>query len=1199
MQAIRLSVFGTPTLVVGGQPVRLATRKALALLIYLLVEGGFHSREKLVALFWPESPPSLGFAALRNTLTRLRSALRPLEPLRADHDGVMAVADGTVVAVDLRQVEAALRMCQAGLPDVATLQAAVNAYRADFLEGFSLVDAPAFNDWATVQRERWHHRLSQILDALTRLHSDQRAFDEGQAVAHRWVRHDPLNETAYRHLMQLSALTGDRTAALDAYAQCRTTLHRELGIEPSHETVALAERIRRLPNDPPASRSMGAGSGSPGHVQLNDLAFVGRTAEHTRLIQQYEALRQGQSSIVVVQGEPGIGKTRLMSEFLRWLAVQPVEVLRGRALEAGGRLPYQPIVAALRQRLDQENAPEDLLSDVWLAELSRLLPELRERYPDLPLPTADETLARIRLPEAVARLGQALARRHPLVLFVDDIQWADAASLDLLQYLVRVWSAGGVSALLLFTLRTETRSLDPGLGAWLAGLARDLAVVQLSLDALSAAETGQLASAVVGDPQREATDPASAFARWLYSETAGQPLFITESLKGLLEQGLLQHRTNSAGRTILDFTEPAGPDGASLLALQRPIPSGVRQLIALRLTRLTRAARSLLTSAAVLGRDGSLEELRSVAELDEAGALLALEDVLNSRLLLEIAGGSLRYRFSHDRIRDVVYGEAGDAWRQTYHRRAFHLLEQRAAPPAELAHHALAARLDEPAFRYSLAAGDADMKLFAVPNAVVHYEQARRLIAEIPVAPPDLHRLYARLGRAYELRGANEQAEAIGHEMLERARAEEQPRMACAALNRLASLSIYSQRMARATAFLTEAHDIAEGSGDTAGLAQTEWSLGQLTHHTRDFASSRRHSERALALAKALGDSELISGASQTLAFALVFLGKVDEAAPLMEAARQGYVAQSNRALEADALVGLAQIHLMRGDAAQSVAAARSAYTLSCEIDNAFGQATSQAWLACGLADQGTYEEAVDVARRNLAAVWLQTPLLKILAAFSAAWVFWSVGDTRAAAAVLDDLHPVVVEAGIADYLEQYAAHRCAIAARAGRWPVALDYARQALANRTYQALPHFVVPHWPETDALLRGGDDDRAREDLQRWGKLIGDVPRYRPLYLRALAHVAHRAQRLDEAIAHLEEALRLAERLKLAGEPWQILLDLEPLVRAAGQRERAVQLKTRAHDLIQALAERIGSEPLRTVLLAAARQDERRGADVGSST
>src|SRR5205807_3630831 len=140
-----------------------------------------------------------------------------------------------------------------------------------------------------------------------------------------------------------------------------------------------------------------------------------------------------------VVGEAGIGKTRLAREFVAWARAQGAEVLSGQAFEMGGRLPYQPLVEAIRARLENENAPEDLLDDLWLAELSRILPELRVRYPDLPAPTEDELTAKLRLFEAVARLLDALARSAPLALLLDDLQWVDGASLDLLRYLARYW----------------------------------------------------------------------------------------------------------------------------------------------------------------------------------------------------------------------------------------------------------------------------------------------------------------------------------------------------------------------------------------------------------------------------------------------------------------------------------------------------------------------------------------------------------------------------------------------------------------------------------------------------------------------------------------------------------------------------------------------------------------------------------------
>src|SRR5205807_6877051 len=171
---------------------------------------------------------------------------------------------------------------------------------------------------------------------------------------------------------------------------------------------------------------------------------------------------------------------------------QGAEVLSGQAFEMGGRLPYQPLVEAIGPRLEAENAPEDLLEDLWLAELSRLLPELRVRYPDLPAPTEDELSAKLRLFEAVARLVDALAKPAPLVLLLDDLQWLDGASLDLLRYLGRHWKGHSSPVLLLGTLRREGLEPSSPLAAQLADLGRDLPISQLALQTLSQPQTLQL-----------------------------------------------------------------------------------------------------------------------------------------------------------------------------------------------------------------------------------------------------------------------------------------------------------------------------------------------------------------------------------------------------------------------------------------------------------------------------------------------------------------------------------------------------------------------------------------------------------------------------------------------------------------------------------------------------------------------------------
>ena len=227
------------------------------------------------------------------------------------------------------------------------------------------------------------------------------------------------------------------------------------------------------------------------------MPLVGRAEEHSQLVSAFQQTVQGRAQVVVLIGAAGVGKTRLVSAFQEWVMLNSpeAELWQGRTFETGGRLAFQPVVEALRLRLEQVNAPEDLLEDVWLAELSQLMPELRARYPDLPPPmTGDAHFVRSRLFEAMATLGSALAARHPAVLMLDDIQWADADTLELVHYLARRWAEMGAPILILLTVRQEAYAADAALREWLTRLERDASFTRLLLDNLSGtavAEPGQ------------------------------------------------------------------------------------------------------------------------------------------------------------------------------------------------------------------------------------------------------------------------------------------------------------------------------------------------------------------------------------------------------------------------------------------------------------------------------------------------------------------------------------------------------------------------------------------------------------------------------------------------------------------------------------------------------------------------------------
>ncbi len=807
-----LTLLGPPEVRHADQMLLFSTRKELALLIYLVVEGRVHLRKNLSEQFWPEGDARHGRAALRLTVLHLRHLLGkgagvdPVPHLLIQRD-TLGLDLTSAVELDLHEACTSARASThttLTMPEethrilLARLQRAISLPRGEFLEGFSLRDAPAFDDWVRFQREYWHLRTSEVFDRLSQLQFEAGELEAAIETVNRWLVLAPLHEDAYRRLMRLHFAAGDRAAALHAYDTCRARLSTGMQTEPTPETVALASRMQVVA--PPRRKEAPTPALALSPATFLDGPLLGRTTELSTLIKVYHTARRGQTQVVLLEGEVGIGTTRLATEFLAWAEMEGADVLQGQAFETGGHLPYRPVIEALRPRIERENAPDDLLSDTWLAELARLLPELCDRYPDLPDPVGDKPVGRNRLFEAVARLGQALAARTMLVLFIDDVQWADAASLDVLHYLARSWAESETPALLLLTLRMGERAIPPGLAEWRTGMERAVPLTHVQLGPLTAEDILRLLQAFGGKGGKDGGRSADLerFGQWLFAETEGQPFYLMETLKVLLERGALSSRPNEEGGWTIDFTAAMEHE----MVVRGFFPPSVREVICARLDRLTPNAFALLVAGAVLGQGITFEHLCQVADLAEQDGLSALDEALRSHLLQESEreGGRVtdgRYVFAHQKIRAVVYAEAGEARRSIFHRRAVKALQAAAAPAAVLAYHALAAGLAEPACRFSVTAGDEAMRVVAVRDAITFYEQARHLLAEPMQSPdfkamlpaPEIEHLYIHLGRAYEVNTEWKQARAVYTSMLAYAQDACQPAMESAALNRLTALA--------------------------------------------------------------------------------------------------------------------------------------------------------------------------------------------------------------------------------------------------------------------------------------------------------------------------------------------------------------------------------------------------------------------------
>lgn len=771
-----LNLLGAPEVRVGAKLLTFPTRKTLALLAYLALQGGEQPREHLAALLWPEASPERSRASLRNTLGHLQAALRPARGrspaayLSVTHQA-LALNPEAGLQLDLQTVAQAYALARAerarrappeGSTSQPALQAAAACYRGDFLAGFSLGDAPDFDEWLANQREVWRRRLGLVFDRLSEIQFASGEFASATETAARWIALDALNEAAYRRKMRAHFAAGERGQALETYAACRALLAAELKVEPEPATEALVARIRRQALSPPPAFQPDL------PAAFLETLFAGRAQEYQALREIYGQTTAGQPQAEILLGEAGIGKTRLATEFLAWAAAQGAGGLHGSALESSSHLPFQPLVEAFRFRLEREGALKDELGEVWLAPLGELWPELRQRYPGLPsAPQAlplNAAAGRTQLFEALVRLTQLWARRAPLVLFIDDLQWADSATLDWLPYALRRWREAAAPVMVLVSLRPEAlHPLAPpaagDLRDWLARVERELKPGRLLLEPLSEGDTTQLVLSLLAPP-------AADFAQWLFEETRGQPFYLMETLKDLLERGVLHPKRRAQGQWT--FAVDAEHD----LGRAVRVPSTVRAVMRARLSRLSPNAFALLAAGAVLEQPLTFDRLCAVANTSADAGLPALDELVSGQLLLEAAplgGAASLYTFVNDMLRNVVYTEAGEARRRLFHRRALEVLEAARVPAAVLEHHALAAGLPVAALHHSLAAGREALRLSALAEAWVHCQQARQLARQLAreAAPPSpelaaqIGDLYGQLGQAYALAGQPEQAQAV------------------------------------------------------------------------------------------------------------------------------------------------------------------------------------------------------------------------------------------------------------------------------------------------------------------------------------------------------------------------------------------------------------------------------------------------------
>jgi class 3 adenylate cyclase len=469
--------------------------------------------------------------------------------------------------------------------------------------------------------------------------------------------------------------------------------------------------------------------------------FVGRDRELDRLGQLWKEAAAGELRVGLLAGEPGVGKTRLAAELAVRVHDEGAIVLAGRCDEDLG-VPYQPFVEALRHFA--EHAP-DLAERLgrYGGELARLVPELSERVPGLPTPLrSDPGTERYRLFDAVAAWLDAAAEQVPVLLVLDDIQWAAKPTLLLVRHVVRSGLAARI--LVLGTYRDVELTHGHPLLEVIADLRRQGGVDRLSLTGLDDVGVAALVEQAAGQPLDEA---GLALARAVYEETEGNPFFVREVLRHLAETGAIERREGS-WTTRLPVEELG-------------IPEGIRDVVGRRLTRLSTDTHRALRVAAVVGSEFELGVVGAAGGISEAAVLDAVEEATAARLVSEVS--ATRYRFSHALVRATLYDSITAARRVSLHRRTAEAMETIHEGALDdflpaLAHHwakAAAPVTDiERAVEYARRAGDRARRVLAHDEAANYYASGLELLDEAGCGPDDPRRLELLIGLGEAQRGA-------------------------------------------------------------------------------------------------------------------------------------------------------------------------------------------------------------------------------------------------------------------------------------------------------------------------------------------------------------------------------------------------------------------------------------------------------------
>lgn len=820
------------------------SRAARALLAFLLLHRDYpQSRDRIAGFLWPDMDENRSRRSLTQALWRIRKLLP--ENLEADAQHIR-ISDSPSITVDVEVFESLAGSYSPSEPpsheeretNIQSLYQAVELYRGELLEGF-------YDDWVLVERERFRELYLRSLEHLVAFEKCEGNYDRALGYALKVTQSDPYREAVHREVMRLYYALNRPEAALSQYETCCKILEDEFSLEADQQTRALAQEIAiRVPSVQTPFLPKAVSSIDPWSLdnsQPAQLPLIGRAKDRETIIHQLENTIKGFGGILLVEGEAGIGKTRLLFEIERDAQWHGIQTLWGYNLEGRTSSPFGAISGALSSGMTslRINQLSQLVEEIWLSVLLPHIPQLGIEFPNLASPPSLTAAQEYnRLVQAFANLLSTWGKITPLLLILEDLHWSNEDSINLLIALAPYLKSSRV--IIIGTYRREDAQIRSGLWEKISTLERVATKQQICLERLNSKAVAELIRRSL-----RLSEAAPLFEKRLYRETQGNPLFILETLRALHDQGLLVRDQSGYWHTPWDdITLDYG---------ELPLPEAVERTISTRLERLSPDESKVLSAAAVLAQDFNFSLLSSTADM-KADQVLSIANTLVRRRFLEETSNA--YQFSHEKIRQVAYGTIPQEERRRMHRRAARSIEALTIESEDyieiLAHHFHLGEVWDQAAIYNQRAGERAKRMFANREAAIYFSRALEALEKIDaeVNPVQQYELYLARESVHALLGEREAQEndltaldALLNDLKSGA-AERHLQVTLRWAAYWESISNYPAALEA----VREATNLAKMTDDLLSIQKGHLKWGQMLGHNGEYAKALDHLETAYQL---------------------------------------------------------------------------------------------------------------------------------------------------------------------------------------------------------------------------------------------------------------------------------------------------------------------------------------------------------------